>query len=346
MTRAQLDRKPAEVSAMFDKVADRYDLLNDVLSLGQDRYWRGMVARAVGARPGELVLDLAAGTGTSSRTFTGAGARCVACDFSLGHAAGRRPGRPAPSVRFVAGDALDLPFADAAFDAVTISFGLRNVADTGGGAGRDAARHPAGRPPGDLRVQPPAASRRWTRSTAGTCPAPCPRWPGGCRGNAEAYDYLAESIRDWPAQRELADRIRRRAGRACAGCNLSLGVVALHLARRRPPNPAAHPGRSLRLLTRPLTPATNPAADPCRLTRARAGSPAGHTGLVLPTGRAGPDMDQAGWCFGSRRNGRHHDRDRFAAARGRTATGMPPCRPPDHLVRPAEARGRPEHGAW
>ena len=84
MTRANLDKRPGEVSAMFDKVAGRYDLMNDVLSLGQDRWWRRIVARAVGAQAGELVLDLAAGTGTSSRSFTAAGASCVACDFSLG----------------------------------------------------------------------------------------------------------------------------------------------------------------------------------------------------------------------------------------------------------------------
>ena len=84
MTRAQLDKKPADVSAMFDKVAERYDLLNDALSLGMDRRWRKAVAATVDARAGQLVLDLAAGTGTSSRSFISAGARCVACDFSLG----------------------------------------------------------------------------------------------------------------------------------------------------------------------------------------------------------------------------------------------------------------------
>jgi hypothetical protein len=78
MSRAELDKRPCEVSAMFDAVADRYDLLNDVLSLGQDRRWRSMVARLVAAKPGDLVLDIAAGTGTSSRAFTSAGARCVA----------------------------------------------------------------------------------------------------------------------------------------------------------------------------------------------------------------------------------------------------------------------------
>ena len=84
MTRAQLDKSPADVAAMFDPVAERYDLLNDVLSLGQDRRWRSVVARLVAARGGDLVLDIAAGTGTSSRAFTTAGARCGACDFSLG----------------------------------------------------------------------------------------------------------------------------------------------------------------------------------------------------------------------------------------------------------------------
>ncbi len=130
MTRAQLDKRPAEVSAMFDNVANRYDLLNDALSLGMDRRWRRVVARAVGAGAGQLVLDLAAGTGTSSRAFTASGARCIACDFSLGMlSVGAR--KPATGLRFVAGDALALPFADRTFDVVTISFGLRNVADTG-----------------------------------------------------------------------------------------------------------------------------------------------------------------------------------------------------------------------
>src|SRR5215470_10169603 len=84
MTRAQMDKRPSDVAAMFDQVARRYDLLNDVLSLGRDRWWRKVVAKTVGARAGERILDLAAGTGTSSATFTTAGAACVACDFSLG----------------------------------------------------------------------------------------------------------------------------------------------------------------------------------------------------------------------------------------------------------------------
>ena len=130
MPRASLDKQPPDVAAMFDEVAPRYDRTNSILSMRQDRRWREHVVRAVDVRPAELVLDLAAGTGTSSDPFADAGVRVVACDFSLGMlAAGRRR---RDDLAFVAGDALHLPFADGAFDAVTISFGLRNVVDTGG----------------------------------------------------------------------------------------------------------------------------------------------------------------------------------------------------------------------
>ena len=245
MTRANLDKRPGEVSAMFDRVADRYDLMNDVLSLGQDRWWRRIVARAVGARPGELVLDLAAGTGTSSRTFAADGATCVACDFSLGmlqvgarrqrSAREGRPaagtaGRPGP-VRFVAGDALDLPFRDQAFDAVTISFGLRNVADPGA-ALTEMLR--VTRPGGRLVVCEfghlpwPRVNTLYESYLATALPVVARR----LSGSPEAYDYLAESIKDWPAQPELARRMAEAGWSAVRWRNLTLGVVALHLARR------------------------------------------------------------------------------------------------------------------
>jgi demethylmenaquinone methyltransferase / 2-methoxy-6-polyprenyl-1,4-benzoquinol methylase len=230
MTRAQLDKKPAEVSAMFDRVAERYDLLNDALSLGMDRLWRRAVARAVDARAGQLVLDLAAGTGTSSRAFTTVGARCIACDFSLGMlTVGAR--RPHPAVRFVAGNALDLPFRDTAFDAVTISFGLRNVSDTGQ-ALRELLR--VTRPGGRLvicefshlpvRGLNAAYEQYLTRAL--------PLIARRLSANAEAYDYLAESIKDWPGQRDLAEMITAAGWSAVRWRDLSLGVVALHLARR------------------------------------------------------------------------------------------------------------------
>ena len=112
---------------MFDAVAQRYDVTNDVLSLGQDRRWRSEVIRAVAPLPGERVLDLAAGTGTSSQPFADAGAEVVPCDFSLGMLQVGKEHRP--HLPFTAGDGTRLPFADATFDAVTISFGLRNIVD-------------------------------------------------------------------------------------------------------------------------------------------------------------------------------------------------------------------------
>ena len=230
MTRAELDKRPGDVAAMFDSLAGRYDQLNDVLSLGQDRYWRKATARAVAAGPGELVLDLAAGTGTSSRAFTGAGARCVACDFSLGML---RAGaaKPAARVRFVAGDALDLPFRDLVFDAVTISFGLRNVVDP------DAALTEmlrVTRPGGRLVVcefsHLPARGLDavYSRYLAAALPAIARR----VSGSGEAYSYLAESIADWPAQAELARRIAAAGWRGVRWRNLTMGVVAVHVARR------------------------------------------------------------------------------------------------------------------
>src|SRR5271154_912676 len=123
MARADLDKQPGDVAAMFDGIAERYDLLNDILSAGQVRLWRRAVARIVGSGPGDRVLDLAAGTGTSALSFTATGADCVACDFSLGmlragqsRLAERKQGG---RVGLVAGDALRLPFRDEAFDAVT-----------------------------------------------------------------------------------------------------------------------------------------------------------------------------------------------------------------------------------
>jgi demethylmenaquinone methyltransferase/2-methoxy-6-polyprenyl-1,4-benzoquinol methylase len=246
MTRAHLDKRPADVAAMFDQVAERYDLLNDVLSLGQDRLWRRFVAATVAARPGERVLDLAAGTGTSSRTFTTAGAYCIACDFSVGmlRVGSRKavngpqpagaPGAagPAPGpVRFVAGDALRLPFGDESFDAVTISFGLRNVADP------DAALAEMLRvtkPGGRLvicefgHLRPPALNTVYERYLAAALPAVARRLsPAG-----EAYEYLAESIKDWPGQAELARRLGHAGWSAIRWRNLTLGVVTVHAARR------------------------------------------------------------------------------------------------------------------
>lgn len=109
-TRANLDKKRAEVSAMFDGVAARYDLLNSLLSLGRDRGWRRETVTAVAARPGERILDLAAGTGTSSLPFVEAGAHVFPTDLSMGML--KTGKQQHPRLPFVRGDALALPYAD------------------------------------------------------------------------------------------------------------------------------------------------------------------------------------------------------------------------------------------
>jgi demethylmenaquinone methyltransferase/2-methoxy-6-polyprenyl-1,4-benzoquinol methylase len=227
MSRAGLDKQPHDVAAMFDDVAERYDLTNDVLAMGQTRRWRKAVVSAVGALPGDRVLDLAAGTGTSSEPIARSGAFVMACDFSQGMlAVGRKRN---PRLSFVAGDALALPFADDSFDAVTISFGLRNVNDRDAGL-RELLR--VTRPGGRLVVcefsHPTWAPFRqvYSQYLMGALPAVARR----ASSNPDAYVYLAESIRAWPDQAQLAADILSTGWHKAAWRNLSGGIVALHRA--------------------------------------------------------------------------------------------------------------------
>jgi len=237
MPRADLDKRPGDVAAMFDAIAGRYDLLNDLLSAGQVRLWRRAVARITGAAPGDRVLDLAAGTATSALSFTATGADCVACDFSLGmlqagqsRLAARKQRNPG-QLGLVAGDALRLPFRDEAFDAVTISFGLRNVADPEQGL---AEMRRVTRPGGRLvvcefsTITITPVDMVYRRYLLGVLPEIARR----TARSPEAYQYLAESISDWPAQRELAGLIEAAGWSAVRWRDLSLGAVAVHVARR------------------------------------------------------------------------------------------------------------------
>jgi demethylmenaquinone methyltransferase/2-methoxy-6-polyprenyl-1,4-benzoquinol methylase len=229
VTRAALDKQPAEVRAMFDGVAKRYDLTNDVLSMGQDRRWRKLVTKAVDARPGDKVLDLAAGTGTSTLPFAEAGALAVPCDFSLGMLTTGK--QRLPQLGFTAGDAMRLPFADNVFDAVTISFGLRNVADPGVALGEMLR---VTRPGGRLVVcefsHPTWAPFRtvYTEYLMKALPAIARR----VATNPDAYVYLAESIRAWPDQRELAAVLGKAGWDRVGWRNLSGGIVTLHRATK------------------------------------------------------------------------------------------------------------------
>jgi len=190
---------------MFDDVARRYDLTNDVLSLGQDRRWRHEVLSAVDPQPGEVVLDLAAGTGTSSQPFRDRGATVVPCDFSVGML---RVGKQArPRLPFVAGDGTRLPFADDTFDAVTISFGLRNIVDPDAGL-RELRRVTR---PGGRIVVCEFSSPTWAPLRTVYLEYLMKALPAVARAvssSPDAYVYLAESIRAWPDQPALAARMQ------------------------------------------------------------------------------------------------------------------------------------------
>ena len=229
MTRADLDKAPSDVASMFDTVAERYDLTNDILSAGQDRLWRRATVAAVAAAPGQTVLDIAAGTGTSSEPFADAGVHVVPADFSLGML--RVGQRRRPDLAFTAADATRLPFADACFDAVTMSFGLRNVVDVEAALGEFAR---VTKPGGRLVVcefsQPVWGPVRaaYLNYLMRALPAIARR----TSSNPESYVYLAESIRAWPDQRALAAKITAAGWADVQWRNLSGGIVALHRATR------------------------------------------------------------------------------------------------------------------
>lgn len=227
MSRANLDKDPDEVAAMFDGVAKRYDLVNDLLSLGRTKAWRRAATAIIAPTHGMKILDLAAGTGSSSQPLADAGAEVIPADFSDGMLAAGRKARP--DLPFTKADALNLPFDEASFDVVTISFGLRNTADMdkalaqmlrvakhGGRLVVVEFSHPVWRPFRTIytnylmRLLPVVA--RLASSNPG------------------AYVYLAQSIRAWPDQSGLASRISAAGWSNVSWTNLTGGVVAVHRA--------------------------------------------------------------------------------------------------------------------
>ncbi|MEY4367473.1 MAG: hypothetical protein RLZ28_888 [Actinomycetota bacterium] len=229
MSKADLAKKPAEVAAMFDAVAPTYDITNTCLSVGQDQLWRRAALKAVAPKAGQTILDLAAGTGVSSVVYAKPGVRVIAADFSEGMLAAGRKKRP--QLEFVFADATKLPFKDNEFDTSTISFGLRNVVDTG-----LAVREM-------LRVTKPGGKLVICEFSKVTNPILRPLYrfyltkllptiSGWSSKAPEAYGYLSESIEAWHSQESLAALIAEAGWQNVEVRNLSFGVVALHSATK------------------------------------------------------------------------------------------------------------------
>ncbi|WP_423919025.1 bifunctional demethylmenaquinone methyltransferase/2-methoxy-6-polyprenyl-1,4-benzoquinol methylase UbiE [Frigoribacterium sp. 2-23] len=229
MTKADMNKQPSEVASMFDGVARHYDRTNDVLSAGNAVLWRIATVKAIGAASGEKVLDIAAGTGTSSVAIAKHGAEVIALDFSSGMVEVGRERHP--EIEFVEGDAEKLPFDDDTFDAVTISFGLRNVNRPKQAlAEMYRVLKPGGRvvicefstPP-----LPPIRAAYRTYLKYGM-----PLVARLTSSNSPAYSYLAESIEQWPEQQVLSQWLRGAGFTRVAYRNLTTGIVALHRGRK------------------------------------------------------------------------------------------------------------------
>lgn len=247
------EQRAAKVNALFSSIAPRYDLLNDIQSLGLHRYWKRRVIQLAGARPGLRALDICCGTGDLALALARCGAETVGLDFSermlelAGHRRqegevrrrkpGRRPepGKPlrgvAGSPHFVRGDAQRLPFADDSFDLVTVGYGLRNLASWESGL-REMQR--VAKPGGRLVAldfgKPDNAL--WRGVYYGYLGLFVPLLGRVLGGSARAYAYILESLHHFPAPDDLAARMRALGLAKVRVVKLLGGVMAIHCGEK------------------------------------------------------------------------------------------------------------------
>lgn len=213
---------------MFDDVAKGYDRTNNLLSGGNAPLWRIQLVRAINPQSGEKILDLAAGTGTSSAAIAASGATVVAGDFSEGMLdVGRAKHGSNELITFVHADAMKLPFKKNEFDAVTMSFGLRNVLEPKVAL---AELYRVTKPGGRIVIcEFSTPTNGFTKAFYKTyLTKVMPVFAKVSSTNSDAYTYLAESIEAWPAQPELAQWMLQAGFEHVAYRNLTGGIVALH----------------------------------------------------------------------------------------------------------------------
>ena len=227
--RADLNKDPKEIASMFDSLASRYDVMDALMTGGLDRVWMTALRKAVAPHPGERILDLAAGTGASSAALAKGGAEVVACDLSEGMIEVGRERHP--EIEFVHGNAMDLDFEDGSFDAVTISWGLRNIPDPEL-ALREMAR--VVRPRGRLVVlefsTPPNAV--WRALYNFYLKHLIPFWGGLITGDKAGFVYLSKSIKAFPNQEGLAKMMRDAGFVDVTWKNYTGGIAAVHVAKK------------------------------------------------------------------------------------------------------------------
>lgn len=227
---ADMDKRPEQVAGMFDQVAKRYDVTNLAMTFGQVNLWRAILNQALAIKPGEKVLDIAAGTGSSSAVFQKSGAEVTALDFSKGMVEEGRLRNP--RINFIQGDALNLPFEDQTFDCVTCSFGLRNMQDTEKAIGEFLRVTKVGGRLGIMEFSTPSnpiiakAHRLYLKTVL-------PLFGKIVSSDPQAYSYLMESIFDWPDQVALGYLIQDQGWAEVEYSNLTFGAVAIHRAIRQ-----------------------------------------------------------------------------------------------------------------
>lgn len=222
---AEQDLHQKEVRTMFDVVAPRYDIMNDVMSMGIHRLWKHKCVRLLAPQYGETIVDLAGGTGDLAHAFAKRGAKAIVCDPCVPMMTATQH---KSSINWVAGYGETLPFADQSIDALSIAFGLRNMSDPQAGLSEiKRVLKPGGR---FLCLEFSTAAPWLKPMYDNYSHHVIPQLGAMIAGQKEAYKYLVQSIREFPDQSHLA-RMMVDVGFKNVGYeNLSFGIAAIHTA--------------------------------------------------------------------------------------------------------------------